>query len=137
MYTTHQHGAAGWGYTQSGRPLTMEQAAYVAGDFATRLVAKSWATGPNGVRVEVSTMFLVTDGTFHATMPPLYETMIAIHHDRGEITWLKGPDLIASVFGYRRRYLTFEDAAAGHVDHVDKLRDEGFRLALPAGTSGS
>lgn len=108
-----------WGWTMSGRPLNMIEAAIMLGDLDYRKVARTplFRTHPVPKRIEIKTVFLVQGSHRSRYMPALYET--AVVHD--------GQHLILA------RSRTFDDALRTHrvlIEHI--IREGRYQLALPS-----
>ncbi len=123
-------GAQTHGWTMSGQPLDHFGAAMLLADFDYRLVAQTWMFTRTGVEIVVLTVFLVVDVEHTGTMPDLFETVLYI-----DGRMMKGPDFVASVFGYKVKTGTWDAALAEHLRHIDLFRNEGYRLGLPGVTS--
>lgn len=117
----------------SGRPLDWLAAILLHGDRDYCVVAQSWAAR-GGVGVAVSTVFLVMTTGDSPAMPPLFETMLFLHGDPRYP--VRGHDLVSHIVGYKAKAMTYDEALANHVAHLDTLRAAGWRLALPAGRTG-
>ncbi len=120
------------GYNMSGRALNWLEAASLLGNDEYRRVAQTWLYADNGyggaVEIKVSTVFLVmvTEREDRDTMPPLFETALFVD---GRV--FKGGGLVESIFGYKSRSMTFDEALDEHMRHVILLRGQGCRSALP------
>lgn len=133
----HDVWAGVWGWTMSGRPLDFMAAAMLGADRDYCTVAKTWLYTPDGVEVEISTVFLVATVTHDPVMPgDLFETMVFVDDsalpDPGPTNAMFGID-----FGYKVRYATYEAALSGHVRHVRQLHAAGLRPALGTAPAGS
>lgn len=125
-----------FGWSMSGRPLDFTEAAIMGADFAYRYVAQTQLFRDDQ-QAEVSTMFMVE--SFSDDRPlRQFETMVFLDGDylRGFVpTGEARRDLVdgimGDIFGYKPKWLTFEEALAGHLRHVNWLRAGGFHVGLP------
>ncbi len=120
-----------WGWNMSGQPLDLFAAAHLSADRDYCQVAESLlfpaTTQPDTIRV--TTVFLVIGAPkFNSSsiVPPLFETMIFINGAP-----FRSSDLMGSIFGFKVKCWTFEEARAAHLDVVLQLHKLGMRLALP------
>lgn len=122
------------GWTMSGKPLDFNQSAIMSADFDYRQVAETYLYTPTGAETRVSTVFLVDTAASLSADP--FDAQIVMPDDLFETMVFAGdhavpdPGPFGIDFGYKRRYPTFDAALAGHVEHVDRLRGQGFRPAL-------
>ncbi len=120
-----------WGWTMSGRPLDLFATAHLSADRDYCRVAETmlFPATPTPDTIWVTTVFLVAGVpgfNSNTIVPPLFETMIFIN---GEA--LRSSDLMGSIFGFKAKCWTFEDALTAHLVVVLQLHKLGMRIALP------
>lgn len=114
-----------WGWSMSGRPLNFWDHTFLMADADYRRVAETLVFVDTHA-VVISTFFVCSAVRHDGVFPPLFETMLFVNGH-----FLRGPDGVDAIFGYRPKTATLDEAYTQHYWHVDEMLRLGGRLALP------
>lgn len=115
-------------YDREGKKITMKEMVELRCSIKDyHVVERSLVTSKLGPALLVSTIWLGLDHSFNSDVPLIFETMVFMVNDKGDISnWSEL---------YSDRYSTIEEARAGHKEAC-RLVECGLILSIPADEEG-